>query len=191
MSVIASKRGHLDYDREFSKELFNEVADNLAIFTDEEWESIKDTLDYKEVLVAVYIRTNVENLVLLVDKEKFSHISNIPSFVSSSGLYPHLLIDAGLICGKNLIDLAFSFKSPKATERFVYSSTCYPVGAVETSKKYVLVYNVVIDETLLRDTEISLNEGFHFCPIDTLIVEDILQREISKSLIIVKSEDKK
>lgn len=191
MSVLASKRGCLEFDRKFSKELFTEVSDNLKVFTDEEWESVKDTLEYKKVLIAVYIRTDTENLVLLVDKDKFANISNVPPFIVDSGVYPHVLVDAGLICGKSLIDSAFSFKSAEAMKRLVMKSTCYPVGAVETLKKYVLVFNVILSESLLRDPEISLRQGFHFHPIESLYLTDLLQKDISESLIIVKSEDKK
>lgn len=191
MSVLASKRGCLEFDRKFSKELFTEVSDNLKSFTDEEWESIKETREYKKVLVAVYIRTDVDNLVLLVDKDKFTNIFDVPTFISDSGLYPHILVDSGLVCGKSFIDSVFSFKSEEAMKRLVMKSTCYPVGAVETSKKYVLVFNVVLSESLLRDPEIVLNQGFHFYPIESLNLTDSLQREISESLIIVKSEDKK
>lgn len=191
MSVLASKRCCTEYDRKFSKELFTEVSDNLKVFTDEEWESIKDTLEYKKVLVAVYIRTDVDNLVLMLDRDKFSHLSNVPPFVVDSGLYPHILIDSGLICAKNLIDNAFSFKSEEAMKRLAVKSTCYPVGAVETSKKYVLVFNAVLSTDLLTDKDIVLKQGFHFKPIETLYLTDELQREISESLVIVKSEDKK
>ena len=191
MSILASKRGCLEFDRKFSKELFTKVSDNLKVFTDEEWESVKDTLEYKEVLIAVYIRTDVDNLVLVIDQDKFAHISDVPPFIRDSGLYPHILVDAGLICGKNFIDSVFSFKSAEAMKRLVVNSTCYPVGAVETLKKYVLVFNVVLSESLLRDTEISLNQGFHFYPIETLHLTDLLQGDIAKSLILVKSEDKK
>lgn len=191
MSVLASSRGCLDTDRKFSKELFTKVSENLKVFTDDEWESVKETLDYKKVLIAVYIRTDVENLVLLIDKDRFANISNVPPFISGSGLYPHILVDSGLICGKSLIDLAFNFKSAEAMKRLVVNSTCYPVGAVETSKKYVLVFNVILSENLLRDPEITLKQGFYFRPIETLSLTDSLQREISESLILVKREDKK
>lgn len=191
MSILASKRGCLEFDRKFSKELFTEVTENLKVFTDEEWESIKETREYKKILIAVYVRTDVDNLVLLIDKDKIANIQNVPPFISNSGLYPHILVDAGLVCGKSFIDTAFSFKSAEAMKRLVVNSTCYPVGAVETSKKYVLVFNVVLSESLLRDTEISLNQGFHFYPIETLHLTDLLQGDIAKSLILVKSEDKK
>lgn len=191
MSVLASSRGCLDTDRKFSKELFTKVSENLKVFTDEEWKSVKETLDYKKVLIAVYIRTDVDNLVLLIDKDKFANISNVPPFIVDSGLYPHILVDSGLICGKSLIDLAFNFKSAEAMKRLVVHSTCYPVGAVETSKKYVLVFNVVLSESLLKDPEITLKQGFYFRPIETLHPLDSLQRDISESLVLVKGEDKK
>ena len=95
MSVLASSSGRLDTHIEFSKELFTEVSDNLKVFTDEEWESIKDSPEYKNILIAVYVRTDVDNLVLLIDKEKFARISNVPPFISDSGLYPNILLDIG------------------------------------------------------------------------------------------------
>lgn len=191
MSILVSNRGCLKYDRRFSKELFTEVSQNLKVFTDEEWESVKETLEYKKLLIAVYVRTDVDNLVLVIDDGKFANVSNIPNFISDSGLYPNILLDTGLVCGKNFINSAFSFKSVKAMERLVSNSICYPVGAVETSKKYVLVFSIVLVESLLRDQEISLNQGFHFHPIETLHPTDSLQIDISESLVIVKSEDKK
>ena len=191
MSVLASKRGILELDRKFSKELFTEVAENLKVFSDYEWESVKDSLEYKKVLIAVYIRTDLDNLVLLVDDDKFAKIFDVPSFIADSGVYPNMLLDSGFVCGKELIDLAFKFKSEEAMNRFVRSSICYPVGAVETLKKYALVYNVIISESLLRDEEISLNKGFHFHPIESLHLTDLIQRDIAESLVIVKSEDRK
>ena len=191
MSVLASKSGHSNIDRKFSKELFTAVSQNLKVFTDVEWVSNKETLDYKKVLIAVYVRTDRDNLVLLIDEGKFASISNVPPFIIDNGIYPNTLIDAGLVCGKSLIDQAFHFKSAEAMKRLVMSSACYPVGAVETSKKYAVVFNVVLSEALLRDTEISLNQGFHFHPIESICLTDLLQRDISESLIIVKSEDKK
>ena len=190
MSVLVSSSGRLDTHTEFSKELFTEVSQNLKVFTDEEWESVKDNPEYKNILIAVYVRTDVDNLVLLIDKEKFARISNVPPFISDSGLYPNILLDIGFLYGKSLVESAFSFKSSESLKRFVGNSTCYPVGAVDTANNYVLVFNVVISEKLLRDTEIVLNQGFHFYPIDNLSVTDSLQKAISKSLVIVKGDDK-
>lgn len=191
MNILISHRGDLEADRRFSKELFTEVSKNLKVIPEEEWESHKEMLVEKKVLIAVYVRTDVDNLVLLIDKDKFTEIFDVPTFISDGGLYPHILVDSGLICGKNLIDKAFSFKSAEAMKRLVTNSMCYPVGAVETTKKYILVFNVVLSESLLRDPEITLNQGFYFYPIESLTLTDSLQKEISESLIIVKSEDKK
>lgn len=191
MSVLVSSIKHLEHDRKFSKGLYTEIQENLKAMTDEEWETTKDMIADKKVLIAVYVRTDKENLVLMVDSDKFASISNVPDFITDSGLYPNTLIDAGLVCAKSLIDQAFHFKSAEAMKRLVMKSACYPVGAVETSKKYIPVFNVVIAEDLLRDTDISLNKGFHFSPIESLCLTDSLQREISESLVIVKSEEAK
>ena len=191
MSVLISHRKYLECDRKFSKGLYSEVVENLKVLPDEEWESTKDMLADKKVLIAVYVRTDKDNLVLMVDKDKFASVSNVPPFIANGGLYPNILVDSGLVCGKNLIDQAFHFKSAEAMKKLVMNSTCYPVGAVETSKKYVAVFNVIISEDLLTDTEISLNQGYHFRPIETLCLTDSLQSEISESLVIVESEDKK
>ena len=188
MSILASKKGRLDLN---SKELCVDVANNLKLFTDEEWESVKETFEYKKILIAVYIRTDTDNLVLLLDKDKFASVSNVPPVVTDVGMYDNILIDSGLMCAKNLIDSVFSFSNEEALKRFVLSSTCFPVGAVETKKKYVLVFNIVVSDNVLKDKEISLNKGFRFHPIETLYVEDSLQRDISESLIIVKSEGMK
>lgn len=191
MSILASKRGHSAFDRKFSKELFSEVANNLRVFSDLEWATDKESLNYKRVYIAVYVRTDRDNLVLMIDKDRFASVSDIPPSIINSGIYCNTLIDAGLVCGKNLIDQAFNFKSAEAMQRLVMKSTCYPVGAVETSNSYALVYNVIIAEDLLRDAEISLERGFHFHPIESLYLTDLLQGDIAKSLILVKSEDKK
>ena len=191
MSVLASKVDRVNHDRKFSKELFVDVAKNLKIFTDEEWESVKETLEYKKLLIAVYVRTDTDNLVLLLYKDKFSNVSNVPPLVTDVGMYPSILVDAGLLCGKNLIDSVFSFSNEEAMKRLVLSSTCFPVGAIETSKKYVVVFNVIVSENILRDKDISLNKGFHFHPIETLYLDDTLQRDIAESLILVKSEGMK
>ena len=190
MSVLISHRNS-DSDRKFSKELFTEVVENLKAIPDEEWETTKDMLADKKVLIAVYVRTDKENLVLMVDEDKFASVSNVPPFIANGGIYPNILVDSGLVCGKSLIDQAFNFKSAEAMKRLVMNSTCYPVGAVETLKKYVAVFNVIVSEDLLTDSEIILNQGYYFRPIETLCLTDSLQSEISESLIIVKSEDKK
>ena len=123
--------------------------------------------------------------------KKFAIVSNVPPFIIDSGVYPTVLNDSGLVSAKNLVDLAFNFSGQKAMQKFVLNSTCFPVGAIETSHKYILVYNVVISESLLRDKEINLNKGFHFHPIESLHFEDLFQRDIAESLIIVKSEEAK
>ena len=190
MSILISHKGNLEIDRKFSKELFTEVLKNLKAITDEEWETTKDTIADKKVLIAAYVRTNVDNLVLMIDKDKFASVSNIPPFIVDSGIYPNILVDTGLVCSKSLIDQAFHLKSAEAMRRLVMNSTCYPVGAVETSKKYIIVFNVVLSVDLLADKDIVLNQGFFFRPIETLHLTDELQRDISESLVIVKSEDK-
>lgn len=191
MSILASKRGQSSFDRKFSKELFSEVANNLRVFSDLEWATDKESLNYKRVYIAVYVRTDRDNLVLMIDKDRFASVTDIPPSIINSGIYRNTLIDAGLVCGKNFIDQAFNFKSAEAMQRLVMKSTCYPVGAVETSDSYALVYNIIIAEDLLRDAEISLERGFHFHPIESLYLTDLLQWDIAKSLILVKSEDKK
>lgn len=191
MSILASKRERLEIYRGFSKELFTEVAQNLKVLTDAEWAINRESLAYKRVYIAVYVRTDRDNLVLMIDKDKFAGVSEVPPSIISSGIYSNTLIDAGFVCGKNLIDQAFNFKSVEAMKRLVVNSTCYPVGAIETLESFVLVFNIIVSEDLLTDQEISLERGFHFCPIESLSLTDSLQREISKSLIIVKSEDKK
>ena len=181
MNILASKCA--DSHKNFSKELFTEVAQNIKLIPEEEWEANRDT--HKKVLFAAYVRTNVDNLVLMVEKDKFAKLFEAPPFITECGVYPNLPIDAGMLCGKSLIDFCFSFKSVEALERFVANSTCYPVGAVETSKKYILVFNVVMSADLMRDQEITLKEGFHFYPIETLNLTDTLQRELSSSLVLV------
>ena len=191
MNILISHRDKLEAEQKFSRELFTEVANNLSVLTNEEWESKKAMLADKEVLIAVYVRTDRENLVLMIDKDRFASVSNVPPFIIDSGIYPSTLVDAGIVCGKSLIDQAFHFKSEEAMKRLVIKSVCYPVGAVETLKKYVVAFNIIISEDLLKDTEISLNQGFHFRPIESLNLTDLLQRDISDSLVLVKSEDKK
>ena len=171
----------------FSKDLFTDINRNLVEFSDEEWESVKNNLKRKEVLIAVYIRTNIDNLVLVLREGKFSNVYRVPV---TFGVYPNILIDSGMQVSKEFLTSAFTFKSKEALLRLGANSSCYPVGAVETPDNHIVVFNIVISESLLRDPEISLNEGLQFRPIETLCVEDALQKEISKSLVIVKSEGK-
>lgn len=182
MSVLVSKC-EKTYEG-FSKELFTEVSQTLKIISDEEWEANEE--QSKKVLFAVYVRTDTDNLVLMVDTDKFAKISHAPPFITSGGVYPNILIDTGLMCGKSLLDSVFSVKDDKALYRLVNNSACFPVGAVETSKKYVLVFNVVLSSNLLEDNEIALQQGYYFKPIETLKVSDSLQKDISKSLIIIR-----
>lgn len=172
----------------FSKDLFTEIHRNLETFSDEEWESAKSNLKRKEVLIAVYIRTNIDNLVLVLEEGKFSKVYKVPPV--TFGVYPSLLLDSGMQVSKEFLTSTFTFKSKEALLRLGANSTCYPVGAVESPDNHIVVFNIIISESLLRDPEISLNEGLQFRPIETLCVEDALQKEISKSLVIVKSEGK-
>ena len=181
MSVLVSKCG--SSVKSFSKELYTEVVQNLCIRPKDEWEKNPENL--KSVLFAVYVRTDKDNLVL-VHEGKFASISYIPELVLAGGLYPTIANDSGLLCGKDLLDSAFSVKNEKALYRLVGNSTCYPVGAVETSNSFVLVFNVVLSVDLLTDAEISLKSGFHFIPIETLRVTDELQKTISESLVLVR-----
>lgn len=182
MSVLVSKCK--DSYKKFSKELFMEVSQNLKLLPDEEWEKNVDL--NKSVLFAVYVRTDRDNLVLMADDNQFARISHAPDFMLQGGLYPNFLVDAGLMCGKSLLDSAFTVKGNDALYRIVKNSTCFPVGAVETSKRYIVVFNVVISSDLLGDSEISLKQGYYFKPIETLKVLDSLQQEISESLIIIR-----
>ena len=167
----------------FSKDLYTEVVHNLCIKPKDEWTNNPE--DYKSVLFAVYARTDRDNLVL-THEGKFAFISYIPELVLSGGIYPTIANDSGLLCGKDLLDSAFNVKNEKALYRLVGNSTCYPIGAVETSNSFVLVFNVVLSVDLLTDSEISLNSGFHFVPIETFKVTDELQKTISESLVLVR-----
>ena len=186
MSVLASNCGHICAD---TKELFREVDKHLESFTDERWERFRDTPCYKEVAIAVYIRTDKSNRVLLVDKDTFADIANIPHFIRDAGVYPNILIDAGVVCGRNLVETVFNLNSEEVLTRFAQNSTCYPVGAVETPKNYVLVFSIVISDSLLEDTEISIKQGYEFCDIKTLDLKDDVQKKISESLVLVESEE--
>lgn len=184
MSVIVSDICGNSY-KEFSKELFTKVSDNLKSVPDTE---IANLGKAKEVLVSVYIRTDKDNLVLVLDEES-SRFSNVSSITDFTGLYPNFLPDRGLLCGKNLIERVFSVRTEEAIKRLIGNSTCFPVGAVETKNHYVAVFNIVISSSILTDPEIVLNEGFYFHPIETIKPKDSLQREISKSLVIVKESE--
>lgn len=168
----------------FSKELYTEVSDNLKIMSEEEFEANPE--EYKKVLFAVYIRTDKDNLVLTMNKDRFASVFHIPDFVVSGGVYPNLLYDSSIACGSEFVNSAFTFSSEEALVRFGGKSTCFPVGAVETAYKYIIVCNIIISSELLIDSEINLSSGFYFHPIETLKVKDSLQKEISKSLVLVK-----
>lgn len=182
MSVLVSKCEG-SYEK-FSKKLFIEVSNNLEIMSDEEWEANKN--EFKSVLIAVYMRTDKDNLVLMTDTDKFATVSQAPPFMMNGGMYHNFLIDSGLMCGKSILESAFNVKNNEAFYRMVKNSTCYPVGAVETDKNYIAVFNVIISSELLTDTDIVLNQGNHFKPIETLNVSDTLQKAISESLVVVR-----
>ena len=137
----------------------------------------------------MYLRTNKDNLVLTIDTGKFAKISNVPQTMLDSGLYPNFLFDTGLICGKNFLDTAFEVSSTQALHRLAKNTTCFPVGVVETSKSYVVVFNIIMFNSLLTDSEITLKKGFHFIPIETLKCADTLQEEIAESLVLVKPKE--
>ena len=168
----------------FSKELFTEVSNNIKVITDEEWAQNSD--NYKRVWFAVYVRTDRDNLVLMIDKDRISNISDPPSFMNSAGLYPTYLFDSGLMCGKQLIESAFSFKSTEALKRLVGGSACFPLGAYATKISNVLVFNVIVSSSVLSDEEISLKDGFHFVPIQSLKVRGKDQQTIADTLVLVK-----
>lgn len=184
MSVLAS-RCENNYSG-FSKNLFTDVSDNVRIFSDKEWEENND--EYKKVLFAIYIRTDKQNLVLMVDEGKFASIFESHPVTLSGGVYPNILVDSGMMCSKLFVEQALNFDSDEALQTLCMNSACYPVGAVETSKNYILVFNVIVSTDILSNPNIHLNEGFHLHPIETLSIEDSLQRDISDSLVIVKSE---
>lgn len=184
MNVLVSKCEN-EY-REFSKELFTKVSGSLSIIPEEAKEE-----SHKGILFAVYIRTDTDNLVVMLDDEKFAEVSRVPDFVLSGGVYPNLLTDSGLLCGKTLLDKVFLVNSGTALHNLVTKSVCYPVGALETTNNYVLVFNIVISADLLKDPEIALKDGFELRPIETLKFKDLFQKEISKSLVLVKEEGSK
>lgn len=170
----------------FSKEAFTEISNNLKIIDDEEFNSGEHT----KVQFSVYMRTNLGNLVLMIDDGKIANVTEAPYFMSSMGLYPTYSYDVGLMCGKLFIDSAFNVKSAEALKRLVTSSTCYPVGAYCTEHKYILVYSIVVSADLLSDPEINLKDGFRFVPIQSLEVDGTFQKRIADTLVIVKSEGK-
>lgn len=174
----------------FSKELFTEVSDNIKILSDEEWKENKDPC--KSVLFALYVRTDTDNLVITSDnKERFAQIYN-PPLTQGSVVYPNLTFDLSLLCGKDLLDNIVTVNSEEALERLALNSTCFPVGALETSKNYVLVFNIIVKLDLItEDSEIKLNKGFYLNPIETLSFSDSLQSEIAKSLVKVSSDSQR
>lgn len=184
MSVLISKCAN-NSCKEFSKELFTEIQQNLKIALDKEYFE-KDRESFKKVLFAVYVRTEKDNLVLTLREGVIAELSHTPPYMLSGSLYPNFLLDSGLLCGKNLLDSVFNVQSEEALKRLVTMSTCFPVGAVETTNNYVVVFNVIISDYLLTDSEIALKQGFYFHPIETLELSDSLQNEISKSLVIVR-----
>lgn len=183
MSILVS---HCDEQYEgFSKDLFIQVAMNSKI-TD------SVTPPDKEVTVAVYMRTDRGNLMLTHGGE-FYTITDVPSLMLTAGwqYQVNALIDAGLVRGKEYILDAFKISSEKALREFATKSTLYPVGAVETPDSYLVAFSVVMSEDLLRDPQFVLNEGYEFTPIETYTPEGDVQREIFKSVILVKSEESK
>ena len=179
MNILASKCKNV-YST-FHKELYTDILDNLKIMTGSEFE---ESDGYKKVVFAAYLRTDTDNLVLTFNDGDFLTISEAPQPILS-GLYPNILNDICLLCGKDLIDSAFTVSGQEALFRLVGNSVCYPVGAVEMKDKYVVALNVVVSSKILVDSEISLNSGYYFMPIETLEAKDSLQKSISDSLVIV------
>ena len=167
---------------EVSKEAFSDISSNIVI---------KDSLDsdsqcYLPVKFAVYIRTDKGNLVLVNNEGNFAEILDAPDSMLSGGVYPTISYDAGIMCAKSFLDSAFTFKTNEALQRLVLNSTCFPVGAFAINDSYILVFNVILSQSLLFDPEISLNSGFSFIPIQTVCgIKDRCQSEISKTLVLV------
>ena len=173
--------------REFSKDLFSEVSQNLVLIP-EDLLGNEDN-NYKKVEFAVYVRTNSkDNLVLYLGDNKIAETYEAPDCVVNGGVYNSVLFDAGVMCGKRLVDSCFRFKSQRAYRDFVRNSVCYPVGAVENKDKYVLVFNVIMSSELLQDSEITFSDNVSFKPIKDIhkSICDPLQIEISKSLVEVQ-----
>lgn len=182
MKILVSKSDKISCG-EVYKEVFGEVSRNIEIIDEEE---LKNKEGYKRVLFSAYVRTDIDNLVLMLDKGKFAEISSAPSLVLSGGVYPTLAVDIGLLSGKSILDKAFKVDDYEALKKLIGNSTCFPVGVLETNNNYILVFNVVISNALLQDPSIHLQQGFHFQPIETLEVSDSLQKSISDTLVIVR-----
>ena len=187
MSVLVSKCRPTNH--ELSKELFKEISENLKIMTDEEWESNRDPY-YKRVTSAVYVRTDLDNLVLKLGEDKFVSVEEAPEpLISSNAIYHTLLLDIGYLHGANLLKELFESDSPESRRELAFNSFCFPVGAVEMDDSYVVISNVIVSSARLKLHRMTLNQGFTFQPIESLKdVKDYLQKEILKSLVLVKSE---
>lgn len=161
----------------FSRELYTQVNAELKL-------SKEKPEGYKRVLIAPYIRTMRDNLVV-VQEGFISPISS--ATVISQGLYPTYLFDTGLICCKNYMESVFVAKNEEAMMRIIKNSTCFPVGAVEIYD-IVVSFNIIVSDDLFRDPEIALSDGFTLYPIEVYHPEDIIQQELAKSLVLVKAE---
>lgn len=168
--------------------LFNSVNASLKVIPEEELGSSEKPC--KRVSIAVYLRTDIDNLVLMLDKDSIAKLFPVPSLITNSGVvYPTLLVDSGLVIGKNFIESAFTFDSAEALENFVKFSTCFPVDAIETEDSFIIVFNVIVSRKFfLSNTDFKFNNGYVFYPIESLKLEDSIQKEISKSLVLVKGD---
>lgn len=177
MMKLFSKFPHIEG---FSKSLYTSVNEGLKL-------SKKDLSEdgYKKVLIAPYIRTMRDNLVVVHDGF-MSPVSD--PVILSNELYPNYLIDTGFVRAKNYLEVAFVAKTTKAMMRIVENSTCFPVGAFEVNDSVIVVFNIIVLDDLFRDPEIALSDGFTLLPIEVYHPEDYTQGKLAESLVIVKEE---
>lgn len=168
----------------FSKDRYYSIKEGLSIVPEITEES-------KPVRFACYLRTDRDNLVLTHEESfVFFDDSDVMNAVGSmiSYIYDNILVDLSLYTCQKYLNSVFGALSKEAITRVVLKSHCYPVGAVETEDRLIVVSNIIISADLLTDPEIALSEGYTFHPIETLKIEDNVQKAISESLVYVKSD---
>lgn len=172
--------GSVDVSK-FNKELFRLIRDNSIISND--LEAIGNRLPVK---FAIAMRTTEGNLVL-TDFEDNAFFIESPK-TSGTTMYPNLIYDLGLQMCKYVIDLVLKEVSLVDLIPIIRQSMAYPVGAMCCEDYHLIVFHIVLTDTVLRDPKFKLFSGFKFVPIQTYAPKNKEQEELVKSLVIVQSE---
>ena len=165
----------------FNKELFRLVCDNSLVIS-----NLKAIGSRLPVKFAIAMRTTEGNL-LLTDFEDNAFFVESPNTLGEI-TYSNFIYDLGLHMCKSVIDLVLKEVSPVDLIPIIKQSTAYPVGAMCCEEYHLIVFHIVLKDTVLQDPKFKLFSGFKFVPIQTYTPKNKEQEELVKSLVIVRSE---